>query len=108
MSEIEKLQAEITQLKASNEKLHDERAEIEGDIRVVVDVFGKLLGELEIDFSDFKSGNADIMSKLPGMLSKITMKLMSGNLDTSNLSNITALTPILQKYKSLVDDIIPM
>jgi len=77
---------------------------MEGDIRTTVSTFLGIMKSLNINPEDFKGGTADIGSKLPGILSKITMQVVSGQFDTQALADITAISPIMEKYKYLVED----
>ncbi len=88
------------------QQLHKKLAEMEGDIRTTVSTFLGVMKSLNINTNDFQGGTADIGAKLPGILSKITMQVVSGSFDTQSIANITAVSPIMEKYKYLVEDIL--
>lgn len=90
----------------AEQELHAKIAEMEGDVRTVVGTLLGVMESLNITSEDFKGGTADIGAKLPGIISKISMKVLSGSFDTQALANVTAVQPIMEKYKYLVDDII--
>lgn len=83
--------------------LHEQIAQMEGDIRTTVTTFFGVLKSLKINPEDFKS--RDIMQKLPGILGSISVSLMSGTFDTQAIANLQALSPIMLKYKHLAPDL---
>lgn len=86
------------------QKLHEQIAQMEGDIRTTVNTFFGVLKSLKINPEDFKNG--DIMSKLPSMLTSISVSLMSGTFDNQAIANLQALAPIMTKYKYLVPELL--
>ena len=90
-------------------------AEMEGDLRAVIMGFGGVTKSLGIDLDSFKKKDESISdeehalalkSKMPSILSSLTMSVMGGGFNGSTLSQLTGLTPIFNKYKHLADDII--
>ena len=90
----------------NEQKLNEQIAEMEGDIRATVITFLSLMKTFNITPADFKSGGGDILSKIPGLLTKISMQLASGTFDTQSLANFSSIAPIMEKYKYLVEDVI--
>lgn len=85
------------------QKLHDEIAEMQGDIRVVVATLNQASKALGINFKDFQ--DKTLPEVLPPILGRLTQQLMLGTLDTQSLADFTALLPIINKYQPLVEDI---
>lgn len=85
-------------------QLHEKIALMEGDIRIFVSTLNGVAKTLGIDIKKLSKDNITMI--LPGVLSRITTSLMTGTFDTQSVANLSALLPILEKYKPLVDDII--
>lgn len=85
-------------------ELHEKISDMEGDIRVFVSTLSTVAKSLGIDIKDLSNG--DIMLKLPVILGKISTQMMMGTFDTAAIASLSALLPILEKYKPLVEDII--
>jgi hypothetical protein len=104
---LEEAQKRIEELVAKNDALHAKQAEMEGDVKAVVEVFIGLAQTLGLKSEDFQGGTADIGAKLPGILQKVIVQLTTGSFDTQSIQNMTAVSPIMEKYKYLVEDILP-
>lgn len=100
------MSSEIQSLREENESLHASSAEMESDLRTVARVFMDLLSEMNIDPSVFKGGQ-DMRLVLPGILGSVSRQLLTGGIDADKIANISAIGPILNKYKHLLEDIIP-
>ena len=86
-------------------ELHDKIAHMEGDLRSTVITILGVLKSFNINIEELSADGENIMSKLPGILSNVTMSLVSGNIDTQVFANLQALAPIFKKYKYLVEDV---
>lgn len=78
-------------------------ADMESDIKTTIEIFSAVLTEFGIDLSTIDS-NAEISSVLPGLLSKLTMKMAMGNFNPRTLENISAISPVFAKYKYLTEE----
>lgn len=79
-------------------------ADMESDIQTTIKVFADMMKALGIDPSKFDKG-VDLMSILPGLMGNITTKLAVGSLDTRAFANVSAITPIFEKYKYLTENL---
>jgi hypothetical protein len=84
-------------------ELHERIAEMEGDVRAVVLTLLAFIKSFGVNFEDFKE-SSDIMQKLPGVLGKVSMQLVSGTFDHQAVANLSSLSPILEKYKHLLEN----
>lgn len=80
-----------------------EVAQMEADIKTTIAVFSSMMGVLGIQAEHFQKGT-DIGSVIPVILKNLTTKMMMGQLDASAFAQITAITPIFERYKHLVDE----
>jgi len=83
-------------------ELHERIAEMEGDVRAVVLTLLGFIKSFGVNIEDFQKGE-DIMQKLPGILGKVSTQLITGTFDTQAVANLTSLSPILEKYKYLME-----
>jgi len=88
-------------------------AEMEGDLRASISTFSEVVQSLGIDLDSLKKKDSSISdeehslaikSKMPGIMSSLTMAVMGGNFNGATLSKLTALTPIFNKYKYLAEE----
>lgn len=86
-------------------KLRQERSEMEGDFRTVVKIFADIMKELGIDPKMFS--DTDVSANLPAIIGKLTMKMSANMIDFEAFAQVSAAGPIIEKYKPLVEDLLP-
>lgn len=90
------------------QELHAQIAEMESDIKTVVEMFAEIAKSLGINIESLKDSSADDIGKqIPAILQNVIVKFSMGTFDTSSIAKFTVISPILGKYKYLVEDIIP-
>lgn len=87
----------------AEKKLHEQIAEMEGDMTAVIDTFGRVLEAFKIDLNDFTGEKASLMAKMPSMLNKVTSGLVGGAFETVQ-GDFQAIMPIIKKYEHLYKD----
>lgn len=87
------------------ESLQDQRAEMEGDVKATLEVFRSIIESLGIDFEQFKGKEEEDFAKhIPGLLQSLITKVTFGGFDMATFQKIKALSPVLDKYKHLLED----
>lgn len=86
-------------------QLHEQIAEMQGDFRTMAKSFLALLEGFGLKPEDLSGGQMQIMSKLPGLLNKLMVQVATGQFDQSAFDQVSALQPIFEKYKPLLDDL---
>jgi hypothetical protein len=84
-------------------ELIGENAQMKADIRTTVKVISNLIDAFGIDRKIFEGGVSDLQSVLPTLVGKLTMQLSLGTFDSQSLANLSALAPIIERYKYLVE-----
>ena len=85
--------------------LHEKIASMEGDVRAVIGTFKTVAESFGLNLDDFQGGDKNtILSKLPKLVSTLSLKLSTGGFEELQ-NELGAITPILEKYKHLTEDV---
>ncbi len=83
-------------------ELAQQNAVMIGDLNAMYSAITGLLREFGINDDSLIESESSFKSKIPGVLNKLTVKVMTGQFSGQAIMDLSAVLPIMQKYASKI------